>query len=251
MFQFLLLPLVFSLIHLGALSLASLAHRAESGSHPSRPRWRPGISCHHGPAFVPLAVAHGALLAGTSPTVSSSSTPRCRSSRPRSPSWSSSCCASSSAPCCSSHHSLLRRSGQAFASSARWPSATRASSMPSGSAVVRRRRAVGGQRRHPVPRRSGKQLRGSADHALAPITTAVHPPVAGATLLPVVPLALTMMPLEELLKKLLGVPLEQSPREPWSSDPRCTQRLPASLGDAHIGGIVGRRDLGVGLLHSP
>ena len=40
---------------------------------------------------------------------------------------------------------------------------------------------------------------------IAPITRQSILQVAGATLLPVVPLALTMMPLEELLKKLLGV----------------------------------------------
>jgi hypothetical protein len=40
---------------------------------------------------------------------------------------------------------------------------------------------------------------------VAPITRQSIVQVVGATLLPVVPLALTMMPLEELLKKLLGV----------------------------------------------
>jgi hypothetical protein len=40
---------------------------------------------------------------------------------------------------------------------------------------------------------------------MAPITRQSVVQVAGATLLPVVPLGLTMMPLEELLKKLLGV----------------------------------------------
>jgi hypothetical protein len=40
---------------------------------------------------------------------------------------------------------------------------------------------------------------------VAPITRQSIVQVVGATLLPVVPLALTMMPLEDLLKKLLGV----------------------------------------------
>ena len=50
-------------------------------------------------AFTVLAVAHGAMLAGRSPTAFSSSGPHCRSSRARSPSWSSLCCAWSSARC--------------------------------------------------------------------------------------------------------------------------------------------------------
>ncbi len=45
---------------------------------------------------------------------------------------------------------------------------------------------------------------------IAPITKdALHRLVA-ATLAPVVPLALTMMPLEELLKKLLGILFEEN-----------------------------------------
>jgi hypothetical protein len=40
---------------------------------------------------------------------------------------------------------------------------------------------------------------------IAPITRQAVLQVVAATLLPVVPLALTMMPLEDLLKKLLGV----------------------------------------------
>ncbi len=40
---------------------------------------------------------------------------------------------------------------------------------------------------------------------IAPITKAAFVQLVAATLAPVVPLALTMMPLEELLKKLLGI----------------------------------------------
>ena len=40
---------------------------------------------------------------------------------------------------------------------------------------------------------------------LAPITKEAILQLAAATLAPVVPLALTMMPLEELLKRLLGI----------------------------------------------
>ena len=40
---------------------------------------------------------------------------------------------------------------------------------------------------------------------LAPITKEAILQLAVATLAPVVPLALTVMPLEELLKKLLGI----------------------------------------------
>ena len=47
-FQFLLLPLVFSAVHLGALSLAGVTHRVEPGSHASGSRRRPGISFQHG-----------------------------------------------------------------------------------------------------------------------------------------------------------------------------------------------------------
>jgi len=39
----------------------------------------------------------------------------------------------------------------------------------------------------------------------APITRAAVVQLAGATLAPIVPLALTMMPLEELLKTLFGI----------------------------------------------
>jgi len=39
----------------------------------------------------------------------------------------------------------------------------------------------------------------------APVTKEAVFQVVAATLLPIAPLALTMMPLEELLKKLLGV----------------------------------------------
>jgi hypothetical protein len=40
---------------------------------------------------------------------------------------------------------------------------------------------------------------------IAPITKAAFVQLVAATLVPIVPLALTMMPLEELLKKLLGI----------------------------------------------
>jgi hypothetical protein len=40
---------------------------------------------------------------------------------------------------------------------------------------------------------------------VAPVTRQAVVQVVAATLLPIVPLALTMMPLEELLKKLLGI----------------------------------------------
>jgi hypothetical protein len=40
---------------------------------------------------------------------------------------------------------------------------------------------------------------------IAPITKAAFVQLVVATLAPIVPLALTMMPLEELLKKLLGI----------------------------------------------
>ena len=40
---------------------------------------------------------------------------------------------------------------------------------------------------------------------LAPVTKEAILQLAAATLAPVVPLALTMMPLEELLKRLLGI----------------------------------------------
>ena len=69
--------------------------------------------------------------------------------------------------------------------------------------------------------RSGGAARGAADiHSLAdltnsfevvrtmqiaPITKGALLRLVAATLAPVVPLALTMMPLEELLKKLLGI----------------------------------------------
>jgi len=42
---------------------------------------------------------------------------------------------------------------------------------------------------------------------IAPITKAAFVQLVAATLVPVVPLALTMMPLEELLKKLIGIVL--------------------------------------------
>jgi hypothetical protein len=41
--------------------------------------------------------------------------------------------------------------------------------------------------------------------AIALITKAAFLQLVAATLVPVAPLALTMMPLEELLKKLLGI----------------------------------------------
>ena len=47
-FQFLLVPLVFSIVHLDALSLAGVAHRVEPGSHASGSRRRPGFSFQHG-----------------------------------------------------------------------------------------------------------------------------------------------------------------------------------------------------------
>ena len=107
-------------------------------------------------AFTPLAVAHGALLAGLIANRISTSGPRCPSSRSRSPSSSSFCCAWCSARSWCSRLSLRRRSGPAIANMARWPSVTCASSMPSGCAAARLPTSLGGQRRHPVPRRSGQ-----------------------------------------------------------------------------------------------
>jgi hypothetical protein len=40
---------------------------------------------------------------------------------------------------------------------------------------------------------------------IAPLTKEAFVQLVAATLAPVVPLALTMMPLEELLKKLIGI----------------------------------------------
>ena len=89
-------------------------------------------------AFIPLAVAHGALLAGlianrifylgaALPDIQD------RDRRPRR----RFCCAWCSAHSWCSRLSWRRRSGRAIASMARWPSVTSASSMPSGCAAAR------------------------------------------------------------------------------------------------------------------
>ena len=62
--QFLLLALVLAIVRLGASSMASVAHRVEPGSRASGSRRRLGISYQHGYGFAMLAAAHGALTAG-------------------------------------------------------------------------------------------------------------------------------------------------------------------------------------------
>ena len=56
--------LVLSPVHLGALPLAGLANRAESRADASRSGRRPRLPLITAYAFVPLAVAHGAVLSG-------------------------------------------------------------------------------------------------------------------------------------------------------------------------------------------
>ena len=205
-FQFLLLPLVFPVVHLGALSLAGVTHRAEPGPDASGPRRRPGISLQHGLRLRPARRgARRAACRTCSPTASSTSAPRCPSSRSRSPSSSSFCCAWCSVRCWCSR--------PACAGEADGPARVRHAG-PALRARVRRqvaarrracRRAARRQRRHPVARRSGQQFRGGADHAHRAGHEGAVIQLAVATLAPIVPLVLTMMPLEELLKKLFGI----------------------------------------------
>ena len=141
-----------------------------------------------------------------SPTAFSSSGPHCLSSRPRSPSWSSFCCAWSSARSWCLRLSLHRRSGRACVNMARWPSVTCASSMPNGCAAARlpmsRWWAAATSSPSPI---WATVTRWCGPCASLPVTKEAVLRLAAATLVPIVPLALTMMPLEELLKKLLGI----------------------------------------------
>jgi hypothetical protein len=55
---------VFSSVHLDSLSLAGVAHRLASGPHASGPRWRLGISFQYGPLLHAAGCGAGALLSG-------------------------------------------------------------------------------------------------------------------------------------------------------------------------------------------
>jgi hypothetical protein len=92
----------------------------------------------------------------------------------------------------------------ACAGSARWRSAM---SGVRGEVARRRRgsrRGLDRQRRHPVPRRSRQQLRGRKGHAVRAVTRDTVLQLAIATLAPMAPLLLTIMPLEQLLRTLGG-----------------------------------------------
>jgi hypothetical protein len=88
---------------------------------------------------------------------------------------------------------------------ARWPSVTCASSIPSGCAAGGRRRAVGRQRDIQSLADLGNSFEVVRTMQIAPITRDAIVRLAAATLVPIVPLLLTMMPSEELLKTLCGV----------------------------------------------
>ena len=107
-------------------------------------------------AFVPLAVAHGALLAGLIANRIFYLGPGCSTSRSRWRSSWRSCCAWYSAHSWCSRLSSLGRSEREAASMARSRSGMSASSMPSGCAAEPPPTSVWWERRHPVPRRSGE-----------------------------------------------------------------------------------------------
>jgi hypothetical protein len=88
-------------------------------------------------AFTPLAVAHGAVVAGWIANRIFYLGPHCLTSRSRSQYSSSFYSAWCSARSWCLRRNLLMQSGRAIASMARWPSVTCASSMPSGCVAAR------------------------------------------------------------------------------------------------------------------
>ena len=126
--------LVLSDVHLDALSLPGVAHRLEPGPTIRSGR-RSGISCQHGLRFAPLAVAHGALLAGMIANrifYLGAALPDFKVGSPSSSSFYWVWC---SARCWCLRRSWLRRSGRAIANmhlAQRYV----ANSMPSGCAVA-------------------------------------------------------------------------------------------------------------------
>ena len=198
--------LVLSDLYLDALSLAGFAHRLEPGPHPSGSRWRPGISCQYGLRLHPAG--GGARRSG------------CRMDR--------------------QSHFLSRAAlpdfkieiavllifllgmvlGPLLVFAPQLAHAKRTGDREYGTLAERYVREFDAKwLRGGAP--ADETLVGSGDiqsladlgnsfevvrtMRIAPITKEAIIQLVAATLAPVVPLALTMMSLEELLKKLFGI----------------------------------------------
>ena len=155
-------------------------------------------------AFVPLALAHGAVLAGQIANRIFHLGAELLSFKVEIALWSVSSSSWSLRHSCYFRFSLPRRSGRACANTARWPRATSAISIANGCAVTRRQEPLVGSADVQSLADMGNSFEGAQDARCAG-HEGRHRPARGRYCRSGRPLLLTIMPLEELVKLLAGI----------------------------------------------
>ena len=199
--------LVFPAVHLDTLPLARVTHRVAARADASGSLRRPGLLAPVRHAFAPFLLAQGALLAGMiANRIFFAGAHAARTSSWMIGAGGRAWRSPSSARCCCSAANSRPPSARACANTACWRSATRASSIDKwlrggapadepliGSADIQSLADL------------GNSFEVVKEMRLVPFTLQTALQLALTTLAPVAPLALTMVPLDELLTHLLEV----------------------------------------------